>query len=153
MRVAELWRSFGMQFCLYRQQQHQRNTIKKITRTAKKRKLTFKTSSMKDRPYWEAKIRSTNQKKFPTIYKSRNVIITFAWARNQTISRTKLTHSTTYHPPAFRFILILSFNWWSSSCKFLQPPVTSFLLEPNILFSTLFSNTLNLKNVKENSNY
>jgi hypothetical protein len=29
-------------------------------------------------------------------------------------------------------------------CSFLQPPVTSSLLGPNILLSTLFSNTLNL---------
>jgi hypothetical protein len=32
----------------------------------------------------------------------------------------------------------------SSLCSFLQPPVTSSLLGPNILRSTLFSNTLNL---------
>jgi hypothetical protein len=29
-------------------------------------------------------------------------------------------------------------------CSFLQSPDTSFLLSPNILLSTLFSNTLNL---------
>jgi hypothetical protein len=32
----------------------------------------------------------------------------------------------------------------SSLCSLLQPPATSSLLGPNILFSTLFSNTLNL---------
>jgi hypothetical protein len=32
----------------------------------------------------------------------------------------------------------------SSLCSFLQPSVTSSLLGPNILLSTLFSNTLNL---------
>jgi hypothetical protein len=32
----------------------------------------------------------------------------------------------------------------SSLCSFLQPPVTSSLLGPNILLSTLFSNALNL---------
>jgi uncharacterized membrane protein len=32
----------------------------------------------------------------------------------------------------------------SSLCSFLQPPVTSSLLGPNIHLSTLFSNTLNL---------
>jgi uncharacterized membrane protein len=32
----------------------------------------------------------------------------------------------------------------SSLCGFLQPPVTSSLIGPNILLSTLFSNTLNL---------
>jgi hypothetical protein len=33
--------------------------------------------------------------------------------------------------------------WSSSFCNFLQPPVTSSLLGPNILLSILFSNTLN----------
>jgi hypothetical protein len=33
----------------------------------------------------------------------------------------------------------------SSSCNFLNYPVTSSLLGPNILLSTLFSNTLNLR--------
>jgi hypothetical protein len=33
----------------------------------------------------------------------------------------------------------------SPLCSFLQSPVTSFLLGPNILFSTLFSNTLSLR--------
>jgi hypothetical protein len=32
--------------------------------------------------------------------------------------------------------------WSSSLCSFLERPVTSFLFGPNILFSTLFSNTL-----------
>jgi hypothetical protein len=34
--------------------------------------------------------------------------------------------------------------WSSSLCSFLQPPVTSFLFDPNILLNTLFSNTLNI---------
>jgi hypothetical protein len=34
--------------------------------------------------------------------------------------------------------------WSSSLCSFLQPPVTSSLFGPNILLSTLFSNTFNL---------
>jgi hypothetical protein len=34
--------------------------------------------------------------------------------------------------------------WSSSLCSFLQPPLTSYLFGPNILLSTLFSNTLNL---------
>jgi hypothetical protein len=34
--------------------------------------------------------------------------------------------------------------WSSSLCSFLQPPVTSSLLCPNILLSTLFSNTQSL---------
>jgi hypothetical protein len=32
--------------------------------------------------------------------------------------------------------------WSSSSCSFLQPHVTSSLFGPNILLSTLFSNTI-----------
>jgi hypothetical protein len=32
----------------------------------------------------------------------------------------------------------------SSLCSFLQPPITSILFSPNILLSTLFSNTLSL---------
>jgi hypothetical protein len=35
-------------------------------------------------------------------------------------------------------------SWSSSLCSFLQPRVTSSLLRPNILLSTLFSNTLGL---------
>jgi hypothetical protein len=34
--------------------------------------------------------------------------------------------------------------WSPSLCTFLQPPVTSSLFGPNILLSTLFSNTLSL---------
>jgi hypothetical protein len=34
--------------------------------------------------------------------------------------------------------------WSSSLCRFLQPPVTSSLLGPNILLSTLFPDTLSL---------
>jgi hypothetical protein len=44
-------------------------------------------------------------------------------------------------------LLILSkeYKLWSSSyCSFLQPPTTSSLSGPNILLSTLFSNTLSL---------
>jgi hypothetical protein len=33
--------------------------------------------------------------------------------------------------------------WSSSLCSFLQPPITSYFLEPNIL-NTLFSHTLNV---------
>jgi hypothetical protein len=40
-------------------------------------------------------------------------------------------------------ILAEEYKLWSSSlCNFLQPHVTSFFLEPNVLLSTLFSNTL-----------
>jgi hypothetical protein len=41
-------------------------------------------------------------------------------------------------------ILGEEYKLWSSSCSFLEPPVTSSLLGPNILLSTLFSNTLSL---------
>jgi hypothetical protein len=36
--------------------------------------------------------------------------------------------------------------WSSSLCSFLYPPVTPSLFGPNILLSTLFSNTLSLCN-------
>jgi hypothetical protein len=43
-------------------------------------------------------------------------------------------------------ITLILFNYWSpSACSLLQPPTTSSLLGPNILLSTLFSNTLNLR--------
>jgi hypothetical protein len=35
--------------------------------------------------------------------------------------------------------------WSFSLCSFLQPPVTLSLFGPNILLSTLFSNTLSLR--------
>jgi hypothetical protein len=51
-----------------------------------------------------------------------------------------------FHPP---WLDHFNYTWrrklWSSSlCSFLQPPVTSSLLGPNILVSTLFLNTLSL---------
>jgi hypothetical protein len=36
-------------------------------------------------------------------------------------------------------------QWSSSLCSFLHSPVTSFLLDVNILLNTLFSNTLSLR--------
>jgi hypothetical protein len=36
------------------------------------------------------------------------------------------------------------YEFWKSLCIFLQPHVTSSLFGPNVLLSTLFSNTLNL---------
>jgi hypothetical protein len=35
-------------------------------------------------------------------------------------------------------------SWSSSSCSFLQAPITSNVFGPNFLLSTLFSNTLSL---------
>jgi hypothetical protein len=52
-----------------------------------------------------------------------------------------------YHPP---WLNHSNYAWqrvqlWSSSlCSFLQPPVTSSLFGPDILLSTLVSNTLSL---------
>jgi hypothetical protein len=44
------------------------------------------------------------------------------------------------------------YNLWSSSlCCFLQSSVTSSLFGPNILLSTLFSNTLSLSEQKKKS--
>jgi hypothetical protein len=42
-------------------------------------------------------------------------------------------------------ILGKEYKLWSSPlCSFLQPPATSSLFDPNILLSTLFSNTVSL---------
>jgi hypothetical protein len=37
--------------------------------------------------------------------------------------------------------------WSSTLCSFVQPPVTSSILGPNILLNTLFSNTLSFPNI------
>jgi hypothetical protein len=43
------------------------------------------------------------------------------------------------------WIILEAYKLWSSTlCSLLQPPATSTLLDPNILLSTVFSNTLNL---------
>jgi len=64
------------------------------------------------------------------------------------LARVRATCLT--HPVVLGLItLIISsevYNLWSSSlCSLLQPPTTSSLLDTNILLSTLFSNTLNLR--------
>jgi hypothetical protein len=53
----------------------------------------------------------------------------------------------TLQPSCLIILIRLSeeYRLWSSSlCSFPQPPVTSSLFGPNILLSTLFSNTLSL---------
>jgi hypothetical protein len=56
----------------------------------------------------------------------------------------------------FIFLIILGEEyilWMSLLCKFLQPPVTSSLFGPNILLSTLFSNTLSSQHIIPLNNY
>jgi hypothetical protein len=61
-----------------------------------------------------------------------------------------LTYSTCFSHLILHDLIILIILgeenklWNSSLCSFLQPPVTSPLLVPNILLSTLFLNTLSL---------
>jgi hypothetical protein len=51
-----------------------------------------------------------------------------------------------HHDLIILTVLREQYNLWSSLlCSFLQPPVTSSLFGPNILLSTLFSNTLSLR--------
>jgi hypothetical protein len=58
-------------------------------------------------------------------------------------------------PPRLHLLIILGGEYKSrnsSLCSFLRPPITSFLLGPNILLRNLFSNTLSLcssRNVRE----
>jgi hypothetical protein len=50
------------------------------------------------------------------------------------------SHSTQFdHPDSNKLVTTLR--------NFLQFPVTSFILGPNILLSTLFTNTLNLREI------
>ena len=61
-----------------------------------------------------------------------------------TIRATCPTHLILFHFIT-RTILSEEYRSWSSSlCSFLHSPVTSSLLRPNILLSTLFSNSLSL---------
>jgi hypothetical protein len=48
------------------------------------------------------------------------------------------------HPPWSNYVWWGVQIWSSSLCSFLQSPVISSLFGPNILLSTLFSNTLSL---------
>jgi len=76
-------------------------------------------------------------KKFPTFYGSKRFNTVFTRAHHWSISGARWFVSTTSHPISLRLILILP------SHLFLHPPATSSLLSPNILLSTLFSDTLN----------
>jgi hypothetical protein len=100
-------------------------------------------------------------KKFPVFYGSRRFTSMFKRCRYRSLSWARWVQSTTSHTMS----LILSshlrqalpsgllrsdfptktlclLRQESSLCSFLQPPVISFHLGPNILLSTLFSNTL-----------
>jgi hypothetical protein len=73
---------------------------------------------------------------FPT-----KILYTFLFSLNRATCPAQLIRLN------FIVLIILGeeYELWSSSlCSFLQPPVTSSLFRPNILLSTLFSNTLSL---------
>jgi hypothetical protein len=66
----------------------------------------------------------------------------------------------TFHAHVILLYLIIliipdeEYNLWSSSfCSFLQPPVISCLFGPNILLSTLFSNTLSLCSLMQETKF
>jgi hypothetical protein len=54
-----------------------------------------------------------------------------------------------FHLIILNLIIVVIFGeeyrLWSFSCSFHQPPITSSIFSPNILMSTLFSNTLSLR--------
>jgi hypothetical protein len=58
-------------------------------------------------------------------------------------------HATCFFHLILDLIILIilgeEYNFWSSSCVFLQPHVTSSLFSPNILLSTLLSNTLSCR--------
>jgi hypothetical protein len=63
-----------------------------------------------------------------------------------------VSHPRCYQPNNICWLVACYKLWSISLCSFLQPPVTSFLLGPNIFPSILFSNTLNLcssRNVRD----
>ena len=68
-------------------------------------------------------------------------VVTFSYNFNS------MRSTCSAHLIVLRFITLIIFgeecwSWISPVCNFLQPPVTFSLLGPNILLSTLFSNTL-----------
>jgi hypothetical protein len=66
---------------------------------------------------------------------------------NQNVARIFHLPMCAIHPAHVMILIICGeeYKLWSTSlCSFLHLPVTSSLLGPNILLSTLFSNTLNL---------
>jgi hypothetical protein len=63
---------------------------------------------------------------------------------SQPMRATYLTHPPLFDHPNSRLFNEEYKLWCYSLCNCLQPPVTSYLVGPNILLSTLFSKTLNL---------
>jgi hypothetical protein len=103
---------------------------------------------------------------FSAYYRTRMLITTFTRARHWSLSWARWIQFTPSHPISLRSILLLSSHLrlglpsglflscfptkilyafhTSSLWNFIQPPVTSSLLGPNILLNTLFSNILSL---------
>ena len=79
-------------------------------------------------------------KKLAAFYGIRRCITAFTRACHLSVSRARSIWSIPPHPTSLRSILILS----SHLCSLLHFPVTSYLLGPNILLSTIVSNTLTL---------
>jgi hypothetical protein len=67
----------------------------------------------------------------------------------ETVSHSLCWFTQNSPQTGFMWIILTMFDsdyklWSSTLCRFLQPTVTSSLLGPNILHSTLFSNILRL---------
>jgi hypothetical protein len=105
-------------------------------------------------PTWARSIHSTNSHR--TYTSSTNILLFQVVSSLHSLQPRFCTHFSSPHAcymprPShiLDLIIILIFAeehklWNPSSCSFLQPSVTSSLFGPNILLSSLFSNTLNL---------
>ena len=100
---------------------------------------------------------------YPTFWRSFPIISPFyAWVFQMVFFPQDSKPKPFSHPSSPPYVLytlpILFFSIWSqkllgeeyrslspSLCSFLHSPVTSFLLDPNILLNTLFSNTLRIR--------